>query len=215
MSEIVGRLLACWNVGYNGDISFNLDQRQIFYYKFGWGCGMFRCTDNKRDKKLNESSFLELYTLKQSTIWAQSYWKNRSLFTIKRAISSERESVLPCQGDLKDLVSSDEWSESRQALFSWTSDTHQQGVTTRGANDTWNLNKVYHSILKKIMRILSENWTLRVLAALPGTPNKQNLPNKRKHHQKSLNFTLKDILSYAGTVRVFFSQTASYFTQHI
>ena len=75
MSEIVGRLLACWNVRYNGDISFNLDQRQIFYYKFGWGCGMIRCTDNKRDKKLNESSFLELYTLKQSTIWAQSYWK--------------------------------------------------------------------------------------------------------------------------------------------
>ena len=45
---------------------------------------------------------------------------------------------------------------------------------------------------------------VRELAALPGTPNKQNLPNKRKNHQKSLNFTLKDMLSYAGKVRVFF-----------
>ena len=60
MSEIVGRLLACRKVR---DIFFNLDQQQIFYYKFSRGCGMFRYTDNIRDKKLNEAFFLELYTL--------------------------------------------------------------------------------------------------------------------------------------------------------
>lgn len=58
MSEIVGRLLACRKVR---DIFF--DQQQIFYYKFSRGCGMFRYTDNIRDKKLNEAFSLELYTL--------------------------------------------------------------------------------------------------------------------------------------------------------
>lgn len=63
MSEIVGRLLACRKVRDNGDIFFNLDQQQIFYYKCSRGCGMFRYTDNIRDKKLNEAFFLELFTL--------------------------------------------------------------------------------------------------------------------------------------------------------
>lgn len=40
--------------------------------------------------------------------------------------------ALPCESDLEDLVSSYEGGQSGQALFAWTPNTHQQGITSRG-----------------------------------------------------------------------------------
>lgn len=39
--------------------------------------------------------------------------------------------ALPCECDLEDPVSCDEWGQSGQALFTWAPNTHQQGVASR------------------------------------------------------------------------------------
>ena len=49
--------------------------------------------------------------------------------------------ALPCESNLEDLVSSYEWGQSGQALFTWTPNTNQQGITSRCPNYSVHLYK--------------------------------------------------------------------------